>query len=118
MNSERRHELRSEAGIRFLRQQEGAPENQFIRQVTAALKGRIEVGYLAQVQYLATGAFGVALCLRSKTAEEEIVSAVGEVFGGLFGTSQRLDIIFLTDDQEVALKRVCKPFLETYDDLT
>ena len=55
----------------------------------------------------------VALCvsLQDETAgKQEIVQRAGHDFAAMFGPSQHMDIIFLTDQQEAALHKVCRPF--------
>ena len=100
-------------GIRFLHQQDGVPEREFMQAVTAVLQGAVQRAYLARVEYADTGTNAVALCLRAAGSEESLATAVGGVFSRMFGSNQHLDIVFLNDDQERELERVCRPFFES-----
>jgi hypothetical protein len=100
-------------GIRFLHQQDGVPEREFIQAVAAVLQGAAQRAYLARVEYSDTGTGAVALCLRATGSEESLAKAIGTVFSRMFGSSQHLDIVFLNNVQERQLERVCRPFFES-----
>ncbi len=102
-------------GVQFLREQDGKPERTLklalVRRF-AALPGILRA-YLALVVH-AEPRPGVALCLRmteaSDAVQRVIVGAAAAEFGRIFGRSQHLDILFIAEEQEVRLARVCKPF--------
>ncbi len=54
----------------------------------------------------------VALCLTlndSAAEKSDIVQRASHAFAAMFGPTQHMDIVFLTDQQEAALKKVCQP---------
>lgn len=116
MGSQETQKLRMDSevvgGIRFLHQQDGVPEQEFMQEVTAVLRGAAQRAYLARVEYADTGTNAVALCLRATGSDESLAKAIGAVFSRMFGSNQHLDIIFLNDAQERQLERVCRPFFE------
>ncbi|MDE1174500.1 MAG: enhanced serine sensitivity protein SseB C-terminal domain-containing protein [Parvibaculaceae bacterium] len=97
----------------FLGEQDGRPERMLKEKLSKLFNfgGEIESAYLAQVDFGNGIDASVALCLRVQgNVQEKIISYVGAAFSNIFKTDQHLDIIFLNDDQELQLKRVCRPF--------
>jgi hypothetical protein len=96
--------------LAFLFEQSGPAEQDLQNRLIAAvlIGSPIARAYLARVE--ADAESGVALCLRAKDADANIVRKVAEVFAGLFGSHEHLDVVFLTDSQELELRRVCAPF--------
>lgn len=105
------HEEISVQGIRFLAEQDGAPERLLKSQLREFLRrqGGVQRAYLAQVS---TGdQVGVALCITHPAGpDRDLVRQVGRIFGAVFNASEHLDIIFLNHEQESALAKVCVPF--------
>jgi hypothetical protein len=53
----------------------------------------------------------VALCIRSSEDPNKlIVDEIGKAFARIFGASEHLDVIFLSEKQELSLAKVCEPF--------
>ena len=100
-------------GIRFVREQDGIPEQDFKDAIIPVLAVSVRRAYLACVEYTNSTTTAVALCIRSTTPEEALVRKIGVVFSSMFGTNQHLDIVFLSDEQERCLECVCCPFFET-----
>jgi hypothetical protein len=99
------------SGIRFLREQDGKPERALKDRLVESFKQRDEVlgAYLAQVRLSDQSV--VALCLKTRHGPDpNIVREVGAIFGGLFVTQEHLDVLFLNETQESALRNVCIPF--------
>lgn len=97
--------------LEFLGEQKGLPETLLKDRLVHCLRNcrGVARAYLAQVQ--AEGQFGVALCVRNASgADADLVRDIGEIFAGIFGAQEHLDIFFLEDAQEAALSRVCPPF--------
>jgi hypothetical protein len=106
-------EIRWGAGVRFLGEHDAPPE----RELKVALSGEfahtpgVRSAYLARVRYGAESAENgadVALCIRSSAPEDAAFTGrVGRVYGG---RRTHLDVLFLSDEQEVELSAVCVPF--------
>jgi hypothetical protein len=97
--------------IRFLGEQDGPPERLLKQRLCAAFvfHQQLECAYLAQVAY--PDESGVALCLHCADGEDsQLAEVIGEVFASIFGAHEHLDVLFVSEDQEAALRRVCRPF--------
>lgn len=102
-----------ESDIEFLAEQDGVPE----RELKAELLGCLEEipasqrAYLAVVQYSGKPARSIALCLVAEPgSESSTVPKIGAVFSRMFNPNEYLDIIFISESQELKLLQVCKPF--------
>jgi hypothetical protein len=104
------HEMRV-SELRFLGEQDGAPERLLKNRLTEFFqrdKG-VHRAYLAKASL--EGQIGVALCLRSKFgADRGLAEKIGAIFGTIFNAHEHLDIIFLSDQQEFELTKVCSAF--------
>lgn len=97
--------------IQFLGEQDGPPERLLKKRLSAVFvfHRQLERAYLAQVRYADES--GVALCLRCVGGQNpQLAEVVGEVFGSIFGAHEHLDILFVSENQEAVLRRVCRPF--------
>lgn len=97
--------------VRFLGEQDGAPECRLKSQLIDLFKSHNDVrrAYLAQI--FAGDHLGVALCLRPlHGADRDFVRKIGVIFAAIFHTNEHLDIVFLNEEQELALLNVCAPF--------
>lgn len=100
--------------LEFLCEQNGPPENLLKSRLADCLRKYRGVAraYLAQVR--AEGKPGVILCIRNVNgADSALVKDIGEIFAGIFGAHEHLDILFLDDAQEASLGSVCQPFFRT-----
>jgi hypothetical protein len=104
-------EVRRQASIRFLGEQDGNPERQLKAALIEAFGKfpRLERAYLARVAYGESEAFEVALCIRG-SEDRALVKAVGSRFSEIFAGAEHLDIFFLSEQQESELQGVCRPF--------
>jgi len=113
------HRLRTESHVaktmRFIGEQDGAPEREFKERVVPLLDGNaiVERGFLARVVYESSPSEVVALCLVARHPQEALLREIGAVFASMFGRHQHLDIVFIGRDQEQELARVCSPFFDS-----
>ena len=114
--------MRDVLGVRrviFLREQDGPVERSLKDQIATSLAKNIEVkkAYLVRVRYGDDRNESVALCLKGgDPSAHEIVEKVGRLFNDMFNQTQRLDIIFLTEAQELELRPIAHPFYGTDQD--
>jgi len=99
--------------FRFLGEQDGPPERILKAKLIEFFKRdqSVRAAYLARTDFGEGSAAGVALCLRTQFgADKGMVDKIGAIFATVFNARMHLDIVFLIDDQEEALKRLCQPF--------
>jgi hypothetical protein len=97
--------------IRFLREHDGESERLLKARLVESFRQSDEVQRAYLVQISSDNQPGMALCLRTRHGPDpNIVREVGAIFGCLFVRQEHLDILFLKEVQESALKTVCKPF--------
>jgi hypothetical protein len=101
----------SKKKFEFLYEQDGIPERELKRELCKIFQCdmRIKRGYLARVKY-ADSETAVALCLRALPDHNDFLNKINNIFASMFGSTQYLDIIFLTVKQENQLEKVCCPF--------
>jgi len=100
--------------LRFLGEQDGPPERELKFRLAQFFQSdqSVTTAYLARVTY-GGESFAVALCLRVRFAfEGALIEELGKIFASIFGSHEHLDIIFLSETQEVELAIVCKPFFQ------
>jgi hypothetical protein len=69
----------------------------------------IERAYLAQIS--SGNQAGVALCLKTRHGQNpDLMREIGTIFSAIFARQAHLDILFLSESQELALRSVCAPF--------
>lgn len=101
------------SNLRFLREQDGVPERLLKSRLAEmfAQHSGVQRAYLAQIS--SGGQHGVALCIKSGGgADLNLVQDIGVIFASIFGAHEHLDILFLSNEQQVLLEQVCPPFLE------
>lgn len=99
--------------ISFLGEQDGPPERELKAQFCHLFQHRAHVqrAYLARAAYDNPGEHHVAVCIRMTVPDDaELQKAIGGVFAQKFGTHEHLDVIFVREDQEDDLRKVCRPF--------
>jgi hypothetical protein len=91
------------------------PTRAWIKERLAELFQRdrsVNAAYLTRVAY-ADKSFAVVLCLRSQFgADRGLAEKVGNIFASMFGGHEHLDIVFLSEAQEIELVKVSKPFFQ------
>ena len=105
--------------IYFVCEQDGEVEREFKRSLLVVLSKynkRVRV-YLAQVKYNENDSeFNVALCFMTESGEEEyLLHESVKIFKSMFGTKEHLDVIFLNQEQELAVRQICCPFFVSED---
>jgi hypothetical protein len=101
--------------LEFLGEQDGAAERQ-LKDALVALFRRdptVDRAYLARVRYDGT-TNGVMLGLLTDSDEdsEVLVEQAGKAFASIFNAGAHLDTIFLTDQRDAEIRRVCAAFYE------
>lgn len=105
-------EKRQEAKIEYLGEKTGPVEDDLKKGLVTVLEENADVqrAYLATISTDGKKGWSVALCLVSKKSDERLVQELGAVFRGIFGKDQFLDMMFLTDDAEREVRKVCPAF--------
>ena len=101
--------------IDFVGEQDGPVENDLksrFRQVFTSTP-TVQSAYLARLSYGDQSNFSVGLCIRSSIgADQQLRKRLAEIFAEIFRADEHLDILFLREDQEIELRKVCKTFYE------
>lgn len=98
---------------RFVAEQIGVPENEFKESIIGLFHDRNRPlrAYLVQVEYGEKRDFNVALCIALESEDDEkLANDIALVFRRMFGSHEHLDILFVTEEQETQLRKVCCPF--------
>jgi hypothetical protein len=101
----------------FLREQDGMIERQLKTLWEDYFKSNIYVTWacLARVRYADSSEEKVALCLRADIADRKtLVEQVSSDFRKLFKTTESLDVIFLSSEEQRILLLVAQPFYEQH----
>jgi hypothetical protein len=99
--------------IKFLGEQDGIPEKNLKSQLVEIFGGLDYVirAYLVRVVYNDSNEVNVALCIRTeKDASHSLSNAINQVFYRMFRTNEHLDVLYLTEERETTLSKVCTPF--------
>ena len=113
-----KHKRRSSKAIQvprvhFVAEQDGVPEQTLKAKLIGFFQRdkSVEAAYLARVDYSEQASISVALCLRTTFGVDKgMVEKVGLIFASVFGNQEHLDLIFLNEEQESELQKVCNPF--------
>jgi len=99
--------------ITFLGEQDGPAERRLKEAlgVVLGLDRSVIRAYLARVLYDGK-ASGVMLALLTDDGEdsEKLVAQAGKAFAALFNTRENLDVIFLCEEKDAEISKVCPPF--------
>jgi hypothetical protein len=100
--------------VQFLCEQSGPTETTLKARLSQLFSssGLIRSAYLVRAIYEEGGPTSVVLALRTSTdrAEPILVGPVGGAFASIFGAHEHLDILFVDQDQEKAIRGVCPAF--------
>ena len=104
-------EARVEPSIRFVGEQDGEPERELKDAMSALFTNEPDVraAYLALVVFSGVDQPQVVLCLASPE-NPQLAARAGDVFTPMFGNGAFLDMLFLSEEQEGQLEKVCRPF--------
>jgi hypothetical protein len=109
----RRAVSRREGKVEFLGAQSGLVEDTLKRDLILEFATRPDIrrAYLARVGFESQSEPAAALCIVSRRPDDQaVVTRVGEIFKRRFSQDAPLDVLFLTDEQDAELARVCRPF--------
>ena len=105
---------RKESKIYFCSEQDGKAEQDFKSELTTILlKEKMSIrAYLVQIKYHKNDKHcNVALCFRSgEGMSDDILNQSTKLFKSMFNRNEYLDILFITQPQEVDLRKICCPF--------
>ena len=104
---------RREGRVEFLGEQSGSAEDLLKRDLILEFATRPEIqrAYLAKVGFQPQNETSIALCVVStRPGDGSLVMRVGEIFRRRFAREVAVDILFLTNEQEADIARVCSPF--------
>jgi hypothetical protein len=104
------------AFIRFLHEQDGPRERKLKDVLIQFFEAEkvIHKAFLARLDIGDSAGITVGLCLKaSPLPDESFVDRVEKLFLDVLGEGGFLHVLFLRDDQEAELMRVCKPFYES-----
>jgi hypothetical protein len=99
--------------VSFLGEQNGVPESELKYRLVEFFQRDQNVikAYLARVAYDAQPSVVVALCLCTQFGHDRAVAEkIGKLFASMFGGHEHLDIMFLGEEDESKLAKVCPPF--------
>jgi hypothetical protein len=101
--------------VRFLGEQKGPTERTLTSKLSDgfASAGLVAHAYLVRVSYgNDPGAMNVVLAIRTKSGGDEkvLLPGISAAFASIFGPHEHLDILFIREDQENAVRAVCPPF--------
>ena len=108
-------QARYEARIEFLGEQDGAPEAEFKSALQPILSGSdsIKRAYLARVGFQPQTPSSVTLCLAGvEEVPPALLRKLTSTFAKQFNSASALDILRVSAEQEVDLRRICVPFYE------
>ena len=100
--------------VQFFGEQDGAPERLLKGRLTEFFQRdrSVDRAYLAGTRL--EGQASVALCIKTQFgADRGLAEKIGAIFGMIFNAHEHLDIIFLSEQQECQLKRVCSTFFDS-----
>lgn len=100
--------------IRFIGEQDGLRE----KMLKSALVTLFQADSIVKRAYLARldigEGFTVGLCIKANPLpDSSYPDKINELFMKVMGPGGYLHILFLTDDQEIEVRRVCQPFYES-----
>lgn len=100
--------------VQFLGEQDGKPERLLKDRLVESFMQREDVQRAYLAQFISGDQIGVALCMTVRYgADAKLVREIGSIFASIFVSRAHLDILFLSEPQESALKKVCAPFYAT-----
>ena len=108
------HQL-SATGITFLGEQDGPPERRLKEAISVLLdlNATVARAYLTQVIYngFASGVM-LGLLTNDKKVSEQLALQMDRVFGVLLNTTTHLDVVFLDDEGDAKIRKICAPFYD------
>ena len=103
--------------VDFIGQQSGPGEEALesdFRQVFAVTP-TVQSAYLARIYRGNDSTPSVALCIRSSIGvDDKTADRLDAIFRSRFRDDQRLDFLFLLEEEETRLREVCAPFFDRH----
>lgn len=103
------------ARIDFVGEQSGPVEDEIkarFREILVATPA-VQSAYLARLSYGESPGYSVAVCIRSSVGvDERLEKRLAQIFIEMFRRDERLDTLFMREDQEAELRKVCRAFYE------
>jgi hypothetical protein len=99
--------------ILFLSEQDGPSEQVLKGCLTGYLScvPAVELAYLVKVSHGESSGQHVALCLVGGTNDApQIVQSAETMFQELFRSTEKLEVLFLTDEQRIRVSAIAEPF--------
>jgi len=103
--------------VDFVGQQAGPGEDELKADFTRLFAARptVQSAYLARVYRGNAPKQAVALCIRSSIGVDyKLEEELAGIFRGRFRHDQRLDFLFLLEEEELRLREVCPSFYERH----
>ena len=103
--------------VDFVGQQAGPVEDELKSAFVPVLAATptVQSAYLARVYRGKAPKHSVAVCIRSSIGiDDKVEDRLSQIFKLRFRGDQRLDFLFLLEDEETRLREVCPPFYERY----
>ena len=101
--------------IYFVGEQDGRSERLLKDKLTDFFRRdeSVNKAYLAKVNFAEDKNASVVLGLQTQFGPDKgMVAKIGAIFALVFNAEEHLDILFLTDSQEIELTKVCRPFFQ------
>jgi hypothetical protein len=108
----RKAEARNEPKVNFVCEQDGITERALKSSLADLFASvpNVQRAYLVRVDYGDPLAYEVALCICPSDPDEALVKEVEKIFAVHFGPTQHMDIVFLGEDKERDVAKICNPF--------
>src|SRR5262245_5593288 len=101
--------------IAFIGEQAGPAEDDLksrFREILVATS-TVHAAYLARLSYGDPSSCSVGLCIRSSVGvDRALQKRLAQIFAEVFRAEEQLDILFIREDQEADLRKVCHAFYE------
>ena len=108
------HQL-SATGVTFLGEQDGAPERRLKEAISVLLdlNATVARAYLTRVIYsgFVSGVM-LGLLTNDKKVSEQLALQMDRAFGALLNTKAHLDVVFLDEEGDAKIRKICAPFYD------
>lgn len=104
----------STSRITFIGEQDGAYERRLKEAISVLLdlNATVTRAYLVRVSYDdgSTPSVLLGLLTHDRKASGELALQMDRAFGALFNTEAHLDVVFLDDERDCQIRKICRPF--------
>jgi hypothetical protein len=105
--------LYSASSTTFINEQDGAHEQRLKEAITVLLdlNATVARAYLVRASHDGTtGRIMLGLVTHDKKESGKLALQMDRAFGALFNTEAHLDVVFLDDESDAKICKVCRPF--------